>query len=54
MTELGWEPREAATDALLELIDGIRAGSDAPTPRLARSVSPTMGNRISATTSDDD
>jgi nucleoside-diphosphate-sugar epimerase len=33
--ELGWEPRRSATDALLELLDGFRAGSDFPTPPLA-------------------
>jgi UDP-glucose 4-epimerase len=33
--ELGWEPRVSATDATLELLDGLRAGADAPTPPLA-------------------
>jgi len=32
---LGWEPRRSASDALLELLDGIRAGDGAPTPPLA-------------------
>jgi nucleoside-diphosphate-sugar epimerase len=33
--ELGWEPRTTATDALLELLDGLRGGADFPTPPLA-------------------
>jgi UDP-glucose 4-epimerase len=33
-TELGWEPRIGAGDALLELLDGIRHGDGAPTPPL--------------------
>lgn len=37
--ELGWAPRRHATDALLELIDGMRAGSDFPTPPLAAGTS---------------
>lgn len=37
--ELGWEPRRSGTDALAELIDGIRAGSDLNTPPLARETS---------------
>ena len=32
--ELGWAPRHAADDALLELLAGIRAGAGAPTPPL--------------------
>jgi nucleoside-diphosphate-sugar epimerase len=35
-TELGWQPRTSATDALLELLDGLRERADAPTPPLAR------------------
>jgi hypothetical protein len=38
-SELGWEPRHSATDTLLELLDGIRAGADDATPPLARSAS---------------
>jgi nucleoside-diphosphate-sugar epimerase len=34
--ELGWEPRRSGTEALAELIEGIRAGSDLDTPPLAR------------------
>jgi UDP-glucose 4-epimerase len=33
--ELGWAPAKTATDALLELLDGLRAGTDFPTPPLA-------------------
>jgi UDP-glucose 4-epimerase len=32
---LGWKPRRTAVEALRELIDGIGAGSDFPTPPLA-------------------
>jgi UDP-glucose 4-epimerase len=32
--ELGWEPSRSATDALCELLDGLRDG-DFPTPPLA-------------------
>lgn len=35
-SELGWEPRRASTDTLLELIDGMREGDDLDTPPLAR------------------
>jgi nucleoside-diphosphate-sugar epimerase len=38
-TELGWQPRRTATDALRELIDAMHAGTDFPTPPLARSSS---------------
>jgi len=34
--QLGWEPRTSATDALLELLDGLRERSEATTPPLAR------------------
>jgi nucleoside-diphosphate-sugar epimerase len=34
--ELGWEPRRSATDALAELMEGMRSGSDLDTPPLAR------------------
>lgn len=37
--ELGWSPRHRSTDTLLELLDGMRRGSDYPTPPLARSTS---------------
>ena len=37
--ELGWEPRTSATDALLELLDGLRDGAELPTPPLARASS---------------
>ncbi|MCW2954170.1 MAG: NAD-dependent epimerase/dehydratase family protein [Conexibacter sp.] len=33
--QLGWEPRRSATEALLELLDGLRDGADFPTPPLA-------------------
>jgi UDP-glucose 4-epimerase len=32
--ELGWEPRHSATDALLELLDGMRQGAGLDTPPL--------------------
>lgn len=32
---LGWRPQRSADEALLELLDGIRAGDGAPTPPLA-------------------
>jgi nucleoside-diphosphate-sugar epimerase len=34
-TELGWTPRYTATEALLELLGGLRDGADFPTPPLA-------------------
>lgn len=34
-SELGWEPRHSATESLRELIDGMHAGTDFPTPPLA-------------------
>ncbi|MFL5818153.1 MAG: NAD-dependent epimerase/dehydratase family protein [Conexibacter sp.] len=37
--ELGWEPRTSSTDALMELLDGLRASADLPTPPLARASS---------------
>jgi nucleoside-diphosphate-sugar epimerase len=33
-SELGWEPRYTAVEALLELLDGLRSGADFPTPPL--------------------
>ena len=35
-SELGWNPRHDAIETLRELIDGMRGGSDYPTPPLAR------------------
>jgi nucleoside-diphosphate-sugar epimerase len=32
--ELGWRPRWSATGAVLDLLDGLRAGAGAPTPPL--------------------
>jgi UDP-glucose 4-epimerase len=34
-TELGWTPRRSSTDALTELLEGMRDGADYPTPPLA-------------------
>jgi nucleoside-diphosphate-sugar epimerase len=34
--ELGWEPKRTGGEALLELLDGLRAGADLATPPLAR------------------
>ncbi len=34
-TELGWTPEHSATEALSELLDGLRDGADYPTPPLA-------------------
>jgi len=36
---LGWEPRHAPEDVVLELIEGIRDGADGPTPPLAATTS---------------
>jgi nucleoside-diphosphate-sugar epimerase len=33
--ELGWQPRSSATEALVELLNGIREGADEQTPPLA-------------------
>jgi UDP-glucose 4-epimerase len=38
-SELGWAPRHGSVDALRELLDGMRNGSDYPTPPLSRSMS---------------
>lgn len=38
-TELGWEPRHAATDALHELLEGVAEGAGAQTPPLDPSTS---------------
>ena len=37
--ELGWVPQHSATDALAELLAGIRSASDLDTPPLARGTS---------------
>ena len=37
--ELGWTPRYDSKDALRELIAGMRAGADGPTPPLSRATS---------------
>ncbi|HEY4279637.1 MAG TPA: NAD-dependent epimerase/dehydratase family protein [Conexibacter sp.] len=37
--ELEWTPKTSAGDALLELLEGLRDGADAPTPPLARATS---------------
>jgi UDP-glucose 4-epimerase len=37
--ELGWEPCRTGTDALTELIEAMRRGTDYPTPPLARATS---------------
>jgi len=36
---LGWEPRHSASEALVELLDGIRDGAEEPTPPLAAATS---------------
>jgi nucleoside-diphosphate-sugar epimerase len=38
-SELDWEPTRSSTDALLELLAGIRSGDDLDTPPLARGAS---------------
>jgi hypothetical protein len=38
-TELHWEPRFSSTEALEELLVGMRAGHDADTPPLSRQTS---------------
>ena len=38
-TELGWKPRFSATEAIEELLSGMRAGRDADTPPLSRQTS---------------
>jgi nucleoside-diphosphate-sugar epimerase len=37
--ELGWTPRYRGTEALAELLEGMRKGADYPTPPLARATS---------------
>lgn len=34
-TELGWQPRHTSRDALLDLLQGLRAGDSYPTPALS-------------------
>jgi hypothetical protein len=38
-TELGWQPRFTATEAIAELLAGMRAGRDTDTPPLSRHTS---------------
>jgi hypothetical protein len=38
--ELGWTPRVGAADALVELLEGLAAGAEGPTPALARNPEP--------------
>jgi nucleoside-diphosphate-sugar epimerase len=40
--ELDWEPQHSSSDALLELLDGLREGDGAPSPPLA----PDAGGRL--------
>lgn len=46
--ELGWRPRYAATEALAELLDGLREGAALPTPPLAHGPFGRMGLGLSA------
>lgn len=48
-SELGWSPRHQALDTLRELLDGMRRGSDYPTPPLARATSGPLRIRELAT-----
>jgi UDP-glucose 4-epimerase len=43
--ELGWEPRHSSTEALLELLDGMRDGADFPTPPLSTSTTAPLRER---------
>lgn len=47
-TELGWRPRYAGTEALAELLDGLREGAALPTPPLAHGPFGRMGLGLSA------
>jgi UDP-glucose 4-epimerase len=38
-TELGWTPQRGAEDTLLDLLEGLRTGTDFPTPPLAKETS---------------
>jgi len=44
-TELGWEPRRSAGDALLELLAGMREGAGLPTPPLDPATSGPLRSR---------
>jgi UDP-glucose 4-epimerase len=48
-TELGWEPTRTATEALLELMKGVREGAGLPTPPLAPEASGPLRSRELAT-----
>jgi UDP-glucose 4-epimerase len=43
--ELGWQPQRTSTEALTELLDGLRDGADYPTPPLAASTSGPLRER---------
>jgi nucleoside-diphosphate-sugar epimerase len=47
--ELGWTPRYRGTEALAELLEGMRKGADYPTPPLARATSGPLRIRELAT-----
>jgi UDP-glucose 4-epimerase len=48
-TELGWTPRRSSGEALLELLDGLRAGAGAPLPPLDPDAGGAMREREFAT-----
>ena len=48
-TELGWAPTRTATEALLELMKGVREGAGLPTPPLAPETSGPLRSRELAT-----
>ena len=48
-TELGWKPTRSATEALLELMKGVREGAGLPTPPLAPEPSGPLRSRELAT-----
>lgn len=43
--ELGWRPRYTSTDAMLELLEGLREGGGYPTPPLDPATSGGMAGR---------
>ncbi len=43
-TELGWEPRRSAVEAVLDLLDGIQARAGIETPPLARTSRETVAS----------
>lgn len=43
--ELAWSPRHSSTEATRELLEGMRSGSDYPTPPLARATSGPLRSR---------